>query len=432
MQNARDFGAVGDGITNDTVALQRAIDAGGIVHIPAGTYVTGTLYLRSHGGLDLDRHAVLRASLRPEDYCPPNFCPQMTGNRTCGQHGGHLIVALEQEDITIRGGLFDGLGRRFISDHTISHHFTGGPQWICTPWHPQQCLFFCECKDVRLEDVAIEDTTGWACFLYGCQNVRVSRLRITNSPFISEDDGLDIDCCSDVTVEDCVIYAGDDALTLRGCVKSLKQPRVCERISISNCTLSSFYAHAIRVGVGSGEIRDCQFDNIRVIGGHAAIHINSKYSDLSGGVFIHDIAFRNMDIDADQLAFIRLDYKFVHEAPADTTISNILIDNVSGHVFYPSMLYGNGVGDIHDITFQNISLIVNGNADVPENTRKFIMVDGTEAPFELTRVHDIHFKDVALTYDHPEAWLKNIAEHDCHGITVDNVTRRAPQTQSPT
>ena len=420
MQNARDFGAVGDGITNDTAALQRAIDAGGMVHVPAGTYVTGTLYLHSHGGLELDRHAVLRTSLRPEDYCPPDFCPQMTGNRTCGQHGGHLIVALQQEDITIRGGLFDGVGRHFFRDHTVHHRFTGGPQWERPQWHPQQCLFICECKDVRLEDVAIEDTTGWACFIYGCQNVSVSGLRINNSPFIPEDDGLDIDCCSDVTVSDCVIYAGDDALTLRGCNTKLKQPRACERVFISNCTLNSYYAHAIRVGVGSGEIRDCQFDNIRVIGGHAAIHINSKYSDLSDGVEIHDISFRNMDIDADQMAFIRLDYKFVHETPTSKNISNILIKNVTGQVRYPSMLYGNGIGDIHDITFKDINLSVTGKCDIPENTRKFIMVDGTEAPFELTRVHDVRFTDVQLNYEHPKAWSKDIAQHNCHDITVKN------------
>ncbi|MBP5640746.1 MAG: hypothetical protein J6X55_14795 [Victivallales bacterium] len=428
MQNARDFGAVGDGITNDTAALQHAIDAGGMVYIPAGTYVTGTLYLRSHGGLELDSHAVLRASLRPEDYCPPDFCQQMTGNRTCGQNGGHLIVALEQEGITIRGGLFDGVGRHFFCDHTVHHRFTGGPQWERPNWHPQQCLFICECKDVRLEDFAIEDTTGWACFIYGCQNVSVSRIRINNSPFIPEDDGLDIDCCSDVTVCDCVIYAGDDALTLRGCEKKLKQPRICERVSISNCTLNSYYAHAIRVGVGSGEIRDCHFDNVRVLGGHAAIHINSKYSDLSDGVEIHDISFRDMDIDADQMAFIRLDYKFVHETPTSKNISNILIENVSGQIRYPSMLYGNGVGDIHDITFKDINLHVTGKCDISENTRKFIMVDGTEAPFELTRVHDVHFSDVRLNYEHPEAWSKDIAQHDCHDIIVQSNIQRTFNT----
>ncbi len=424
MQNAKDFGAIGDGIANDTAALQRAIDAGGMVYIPAGTYVTGTLYLHSHGGLELDDHAILKASTSPDDYCPKNFCPQMTDNRTCGAHGGHLIVALEQEDITIRGGgRIDGSGRHIMTNHAISHQFKGGPQWFCTEWRPQQCIFICECDGVHLEDFTIEDTTGWACFLYGCQNVQVHKMQIFNSPFISENDGLDIDCCSDVTVSDCVFYAGDDAFTLRACKKQLKHPRPCERVSISHCTFSSFYAHAIRIGVGGGEIRDCHFDHIRVMAGHAAIHINSKYSDRSEGVEIHDVSFHDMDVDADQLAFIRLDYKFVQGDPSSKSIYNIDIKDISGHARYPSMLYGNGVGDIHDITFERIRLGITEACDIPENTRKFIMVDGTEAPFELTRVHDIHFTDVELKYEHPEAWPKDIALHDCQNITCKNLTR---------
>ncbi len=56
----KDFGAVGDGIADDTAAIQRAIDAGGIVHFPPGVYLSGSLYLRSGGGLRLDDNAVLK------------------------------------------------------------------------------------------------------------------------------------------------------------------------------------------------------------------------------------------------------------------------------------------------------------------------------------------------------------------------------------
>ncbi|MBO4528981.1 MAG: glycoside hydrolase family 28 protein, partial [Victivallales bacterium] len=54
MNNVRDFGAVGDGITKDTAAIQKAIDAGGIVRFPPGTYLSGTLYLKSNGELELE------------------------------------------------------------------------------------------------------------------------------------------------------------------------------------------------------------------------------------------------------------------------------------------------------------------------------------------------------------------------------------------
>ena len=54
MHNVKDFGAIGDGIAKDTVAIQAAIDAGGMVHLPPGIYLSGTLYLRSNGGLHIE------------------------------------------------------------------------------------------------------------------------------------------------------------------------------------------------------------------------------------------------------------------------------------------------------------------------------------------------------------------------------------------
>ena len=78
MNNVRDFGAVGDGIANDTAAIQKAIDAGGTVYIPGGIYRTGTLRLRSKGGLELAPEAVLLVSPDPADYAGAP-CPQEIG-----------------------------------------------------------------------------------------------------------------------------------------------------------------------------------------------------------------------------------------------------------------------------------------------------------------------------------------------------------------
>ena len=74
MKNIIDFGAVGDGVTDNTAAIQRAIDAGGVVYIPAGTFVTGTIYLRSNGGLELAPGAVLLGSPDKTKYNAPDFC----------------------------------------------------------------------------------------------------------------------------------------------------------------------------------------------------------------------------------------------------------------------------------------------------------------------------------------------------------------------
>ena len=415
MNNVRDFGAVGDGNVNDTAAIQRAIDAGGAVYFPGGTYRTGSIFLRSNGGLELAPDAVLVASTDPADYHCKDFCPQDTNNGCCGKSGQHLIIALKQENIFIRGGRIDGNARNILRDHTIVHTFMGGPQWKCKEWRPAQMMFLCECRNVRICDIDIEDTTGWACYLLGCTDVSIRGVNIRNSPYVSENDGIDLDCCGRVTVSDCNISVGDDAFTLRGCSARLKPPRPCEWVTVSNCIFRSHYAHAIRIGVGSGEIKNCQFNGISCYGSHMAIHINSKYSEKSAGVDIHDLAFRNFHVDVEQFAFLRLDYKFA-KTPCAKSIRNIVFENATGHVRHPSMLRGNGVGEIGDIRFTNIDLQVDGTLDIPENTRKFCMIEGTDGAFELNRVRNVTFTGLKLRYEHPEAWKTDIAQTDCTGV----------------
>lgn len=100
MQNVLDFGAKGDGKTLDTAAIQAAIDAGGEVYFPEGTYLSGTLYLKSGGGLNLAAGAVLRAShdrcrLQCRRFLRAEF-DLRTGNRhrrtldCCGRERKHL------------------------------------------------------------------------------------------------------------------------------------------------------------------------------------------------------------------------------------------------------------------------------------------------------------------------------------------------------
>ena len=93
--DVKEFGAVGDGVTKDTQAIQAALDAGGLVFFPPGTYLSGTLHLRSGGGLLLSPGATLLASPDPEDYNKDDFCPQNRVFQTEIVSGRHLIAAVE-------------------------------------------------------------------------------------------------------------------------------------------------------------------------------------------------------------------------------------------------------------------------------------------------------------------------------------------------
>ena len=143
MQNVLDFGAKGDGKTLDTAAIQAAIDAGGEVYFPKGTYISGTLYLKSGGGLNLAAGAVLRASHDRADYNADDFCEQ---NSICGQEigtGAHLIVAVEKENIFIKGeGIIDGDSHYWMNE--TKPIFDGCIAFAPHPDRIAQMIFICE------------------------------------------------------------------------------------------------------------------------------------------------------------------------------------------------------------------------------------------------------------------------------------------------
>ena len=232
MKNVMDFGAVGDGITKDTAAVQRAIDQGGTVYFPAGTYLCGSLYLRSQTTLELENGAVILGSPDPEDYNKPDFCPQ---NSVClpeKAFGAHLIIALEVDHVAIRGGKIDGNRAAFFDPSLYSRDDFPG-------WRPSQMLYFCESSHILLENVEMVNSPYWTCFLHGCTDITIRSVTIRNQKGVWNGDGLDIDCCRQVVVSDCIIDSSDDSIAIRASGKDrlLHAEGICEDITVTNCVL---------------------------------------------------------------------------------------------------------------------------------------------------------------------------------------------------
>lgn len=224
MNDIRDFGAHGDGVSNDTAAIQRAIDAAAsngnappadspaYVHCPPGTCLSGTLFLKSGVSLHLAKGAVLKASPDPADYNPPDFAPQNYASPRDGDNtsGGHLIVGVGLERIAIRGpGRIDGNAPAFLRLPDGSHP----PSKHDIPWRPAQLVWLCECHGVEIRDVEIANAPYWSCFLHGCEDVVVedARIRTIREPHTYNGDGLDIDSCRRVAVRRCDISTADDS-----------------------------------------------------------------------------------------------------------------------------------------------------------------------------------------------------------------------------
>jgi polygalacturonase len=297
------YGARPDGKTLNTAAIQAAVDAcsaagGGTVVVPPGEYLTGTVFLKSNLTLRLKEGAVLRGSPDISDYCADDAYAQ---NASCPQEGwcgAHLLAAVEQENITLTGeGVIDGNCYAFY-DEPKERAWAGGLCWARgirgtdpakAPLRPGQMVVFVQCRRVRVRDLTLKNSTCWTVFFHGCRDVHVHGLTIDNPVDGLNTDGIDIDCCSQVTVSDCIIRTGDDAVTLRASGRRLKNhPAVCEDVAVTNCILDSSVC-GFRIGVGSGVIRNVSISNIVLKYAGIGFLLQSSYRKPGQGVTIENI-----------------------------------------------------------------------------------------------------------------------------------------------
>ena len=255
--------------------------------------VTGTLWLKSNVTLTWGRGAccsVARAGPIMRRTCPSRsvaFASEKISD-------AHLVVAYQAEQVAITGGgQIDGNSVAFLP--FLAPDAGGSARsW---EWRPGQMLFFCRCRGVRVEGVELVNSPYWTLFFHACEQVTARGLLVFNPDDTPNGDGIDIDCCRDVTVDSCQIRSGDDSITLRGNVKPLgERPMPCENVTVTNCTLHSA-CNAIRVGVGSGLIRNCVFSNLVIHHSNVGINVISRYSSASE-VEIRRSALANVVIDA--------------------------------------------------------------------------------------------------------------------------------------
>jgi polygalacturonase len=234
--NVRDYGAKGDSMAPDHIAINKAIEAaahdgGGRVVIPAGKYLCGSIRLKSHIELVLEPGCVIIATDDKKAY---DASEPFEGQEY--QDGGHtyfhnsLIWAEGEQDIAITGhGMIDGLGLT-RKDTEKSGHVQGGSIGTGDKAIALKC-----CRQVTIRDITIYRGGHFGIITTGCERVNVDGVTIDTNR-----DGFDIDCCKYMTVSNCQINTpNDDALVLKSSY-ALQRPVTTEHIAISNCIITGF------------------------------------------------------------------------------------------------------------------------------------------------------------------------------------------------
>lgn len=392
VHDVRAYGAKGDGVTCDTAAIQAAIDAanaagGGEVRVPAGHYVSGTIYLRSNVDFNLGTGALIEASKNPADYNAWDFCPQNSRSVAEKHEGGHLFVCLEQTNVVLRGGgTIDGNGRHFMT-HGFDKRRVGasGTNGLggrnaqdAILWRPAQMLWFCESRDIRLDGVRLVNAPYWSVLLHGCSLVRVDGVVIRTSrenPRVYNGDGLNIDCCRHVRVSNCDIETSDDSLCLRANGKRLLHaPEETAFVTVDNCTLSSL-EEAFRIGVGDGPIHDCTFANCVIRDSKRGINFSSTWFPSRGCDF-ENIRFDNI-VSHTRSSFLR-----IHRLrSSEPVVRGLHFSDISGTQGEDSYIWSRKGKPFEDITLSNVSM--NRGIEVV-NVNGFRLEGGTLKRIELS------------------------------------------------
>lgn len=314
VYNIVDYGAVADGKTLNTQAIQAAIDAasknnGGKVVFPKGAFLSGSIVMKSNVDIYIEKDAVLLGSTNPEDYKALETKGRPTSPKNDDNSQLALLLAHRANNISVSGnGLIDGQGRALALLIDSLHHegIRIDPNYSYTNMRPNETvrpkLFrFSECKQVEVTDLELKNSAGWGLSFELCHNLTLDNLKIINRAFWNND-GMDITDCKNVRITNCDVNSADDGI----CLKSYYPGYSNDSIYIANCTIRSS-ASAIKFGTASyGGFKNVTIENIEIYDTfRSAIALES----VDGGT-IENIIVRNIKaVNTGNAIFIRLGHR---------------------------------------------------------------------------------------------------------------------------
>ena len=362
----KDYGAIADGVSVNTEAIQSAIDdcarqGGGTVLIEGGVFVTGTLFMRSFVELRVEANATLKASGCCEDF--PDFaCPEWNVKAAPRETAKCLVYFGFVESASLTGmGKIDCNGSSYCEPVYENGTFKGYAR--NTSQSPARMVFVMGCTNIKIEDITmLEMAGGWGYWINNSQYVTLHKAKLYCNPHYPNADGIHINCSSDILVDSCIVHSGDDSIIIRANTNTLKERRACERVIVKGCVLSS-KCQAVRIAWrNDGVIRNCSLSNLVITDSRHGIVIalpnRSSPTDIGDNpTVVENITVNDVVLDRVEQSPIRI---VVYPENLYGSIGSIRfsgITSVSGD--FPQVI-GRPDAILHDIFFDSCRFTVKG------------------------------------------------------------------------
>jgi polygalacturonase len=368
------FGAKPDGRSLCTAAIQKALDAcaaqgGGVVRLAKGTYLSGTLFLRSRVTLELDEGATLLGSTDLADYPhkTPSYPTRMNDDVTQS-----LIYAERLEHVGLRGkGRIDGQGAAFRGPNEV----------MAMPGRPF-LIRMIECKDVWIEDLTLRNSPAWMESYIACDDLTIRGIHVDNHVNWNND-AIDIDSCRHVHICDVEANCDDDGLCFKG--TSL---RSTQDVLVENCSLRS-YCNSLKFGTDSMgglldvRIRKCDLGQPPAgspppLKGRPASGISGMSWEVVDGGTLRNLVVDQITIHGTRAPiFLRLADRGRHlrgnPIPPPGVLRDVSISNVQGDGAGPMGCPIAGISGhpIENLTLRNIRLSFAGGGKKEDTVRRF-------------------------------------------------------------